>query len=52
MTLDDRLGFEQYLAQCSNDMIVCVLARERMAGHRDYAALAEIEASKRGLKVD
>ena len=47
--LSGLLGFQRYLAQCTDQQVQGVWEKERGAGRSDYAALARAELLKRGL---
>jgi hypothetical protein len=49
MTEQDRREFNAYLRNCSNSQVEGVLEKEKSAGRRDYAALAQEELERRGL---
>lgn len=49
MTNRDRDEFKQYLRQCTDSQVLGVLAKERAARRRAYAALAKAEADRRRL---
>lgn len=45
----DRSEFQSYLRDCTDRQVIGVYEKEKAAGRKDYAALAEIEAVRRNL---
>lgn len=51
MKKQDKEEFEQYLKQCTARQVQGVLEKEKAAGRKDYAELAEQELQRRGLEA-
>ena len=49
LTADDIWRFATYLRCCTDKQVRGVYDKERKAGRNCYAALAEVEAQRRGL---
>lgn len=49
MTEQDRREFKEYLRLCTDQQVYGVLDKEKSAGRRDYADMAQAELERRGL---
>lgn len=52
MNAKDKREFQAYLQACTDRQVRGVYEKERDAGRRDYARLAEAEAATRGITLD
>lgn len=48
----DKVEFRAYLEQCTDRQVQGVYDKERDAGRKAYAKLAEDEARRRGITLD
>lgn len=51
VTATDIREFNSYLQTCTDAQVAGVYEKERLAGRDDYAALAEVAASTRGIDL-
>jgi hypothetical protein len=49
MTARERSEFKEYLRNCTDRQVQGVLDKEKTAGRRNYADLAQDELERRGL---
>jgi hypothetical protein len=52
ITEADLRDFSAYLLNCTNAQVQGVFDKERRAQRMRYAALAEVEAARRGITLD
>lgn len=52
ITANDIRDFNSYLRQCTNSQVHGVYEKERDANREEYMALAEQEATRRGIELE